>query len=48
VQAYNTEITTIPGRWWRAFMYPSAKEMATFDIAPEEMKAPKVDFSKPK
>jgi LemA protein len=25
-------------------MYPSAKEMATFDIAAEEMKAPKVDF----
>jgi LemA protein len=29
-------------------MYPASKEMATFDIAPEEMKAPKVDFTKPK
>ena len=44
VRAYNTEITTFPGRIWRAVMYPSAKEMATFDIAAEEMKAPKVDF----
>jgi LemA protein len=44
VQAYNTEITTFPGRIWKAVMYPSAKEMATFDIAAEEMKTPKVDF----
>jgi LemA protein len=44
VQAYNTEITTFPGRIWKAVMYPSAKEMATFDISPEEMKTPKVDF----
>jgi LemA protein len=44
VRAYNTEITTFPGRIWRSVMYPSAKEMATFDIAAEEMKAPKVDF----
>ena len=44
VRVYNTEITTFPGRIWRSVMYPSAKEMATFDIAAEEMKAPKVDF----
>jgi LemA protein len=44
VRAYNTEITTFPGRIWRSVMYPSAKEMATFDIAAEEMKTPKVDF----
>jgi LemA protein len=44
VRQYNTEITTIPGRWWRAFLYPSAQEMATFDIPAEEMKTPKVDF----
>jgi LemA protein len=44
VRVYNTELTTIPGRWWRAFLYPSAKEMATFDIASDEMKTPKVDF----
>jgi LemA protein len=45
VRVYNTEITTIPGRWWRSFMYPSSKEMAAFDIPVEETKAPKVDFS---
>lgn len=44
VRAYNTEITTFPGRIWRSVLYPSAKEMATFDIAAEEMKTPKVDF----
>ena len=44
VRVYNTEIATIPGRWWKAFMYPQSKEMASFDIPAEEMKAPKVDF----
>jgi LemA protein len=44
VRAYNTELTTFPGRLWRAFLYPSSKEMATFDIAADEMKTPKVDF----
>lgn len=45
VRVYNTELTTIPGRWWRAFMYPSANLMATFDIPVEEQQAPKVDFN---
>jgi LemA protein len=44
VRVYNTEITTIPGRWWRSFMYKGSKEMATFDIPVEETKAPKIDF----
>jgi LemA protein len=44
VKAYNTEITTFPGRIWKSVMYSSAKEMATFDIPAEEQKAPKVDF----
>jgi len=44
VRAYNTEITTFPGRLWRAVLYPSSKEMATFDIAANEMQTPKVDF----
>ena len=44
VRRYNTEISTFPGRIWRAVLYPSAKEMATFDISAEEMKPPKVDF----
>lgn len=44
VRQYNTEITTIPGRWWRAFVYPDKVEMAAFEIPAEEQKAPKVDF----
>ncbi len=44
VRAYNTELNTIPGRWWKSFMYPAAKEMASFDIPAEEQKTPKVDF----
>lgn len=46
VRVYNTELTTIPGRWWKAFMYPSSKEMATFDIPATEQTVPKVDFEK--
>ena len=46
VQQFNTEITTIPGVWWKRFMYPAAKEMASFDIPAEETKVPKVDFKK--
>lgn len=46
VRVYNTEINTIPGRWWKAFMYPTSKDMATFEIPAEEQKAPKVDFNK--
>jgi LemA protein len=44
VRVYNTELTTFPGRIWRAVLYPSSKEMATFDIVADEMKTPKVDF----
>lgn len=46
VRVYNTELTTIPGRWWKSFMYPQSKEMATFDIAAAEQSTPKVDFKK--
>ena len=24
VERYNSELTTVPGRWWRAFVYPKA------------------------
>ena len=44
VRVFNTEISTIPGRWWRSFVYPASKELATFDIPAEEVKTPKVDF----
>jgi len=44
VQTYNTEIKTFPGRLWAQFLYPNAKEMATFDIPAEETRVPQVDF----
>jgi LemA protein len=47
VRVYNTEITTIPGRFWKV-VYPNAKEMATFDVTPQEMQAPQVNFNPPK
>lgn len=44
VRQYNTEITTFPGRLWRLALYPSAQEMASFEIPAEEQTVPKVDF----
>ncbi|QZN98449.1 LemA family protein [Chenggangzhangella methanolivorans] len=44
VQAYNTELRTIPGKWIAGFLYPEAKPMATFETAPENQGAPKVSF----
>lgn len=44
VQAYNTELRTIPGRWFRAIFYPDAKPMANFTVAPEATKVPEVKF----
>jgi LemA protein len=44
VRIYNTELTTFPGRIWRSVMYSSAQPMAAFDITPQEMQTPKVDF----
>jgi LemA protein len=44
VQAYNTEIRTIPGRWWRAVLYPAAEPMQNFTVAEETTKVPEVKF----
>ena len=44
VRAYNTELTTFPGRLWKSFLYPAAKEMATFTVAESETKTPEVNF----
>jgi LemA protein len=45
VRVFNTEITTIPGRFW-TILYPNAKLMATFDIPEEQQQAPSVSFDK--
>jgi LemA protein len=44
VRVYNTELSTFPGRIWHSLLYSSTQPMAAFDITPEEMSTPKVDF----
>ena len=44
VRLYNTELRTIPGRWWAAILYPEAKPMATFTVAEETTQNPEVKF----
>ena len=44
VRQYNTELKTIPGRWWAALLYPEAKEMAQFEADATAAEVPKVDF----
>jgi LemA protein len=44
VKDYNTEIRTIPGRWWRAVLYPGAEPMQNFTVAEETTKVPEVKF----
>jgi LemA protein len=44
VQAYNTQLRTIPGRWIAAILYPDAKPKETFTISDEAQQAPKVKF----
>ena len=44
VRQYNTELRTIPGRWWAALIYPDAKPKQSFTIAEGTEAAPKVTF----
>jgi LemA protein len=44
VQAYNTNLRSIPGRWVAALLYPDAKIKETFTIAEEAQQPPKVKF----
>lgn len=39
VRRYNTELRTIPGRWYAALLYPNAKVKANF-TQPESVEAP--------
>ena len=45
VRLYNTELKTIPGKWWAALLYSDAEPMATFTIEPAQMEAPAVNFN---
>jgi LemA protein len=44
VRDYNTELRTIPGRWWRALLYPDAEPMQNFTVAEGTTEAPDVKF----
>jgi LemA protein len=44
VQAYNTELRTIPGKWVASFMYPDLKVRETFTISEQAQQAPQVKF----
>ena len=44
VRTYNTELRTIPGRWWRALLYPDQVAMPTFTISEDKTKPPQVKF----
>jgi LemA protein len=44
VRDYNTELRTIPGRWWRARLYRDSEPMQNFTVAEETIKAPNVKF----
>lgn len=44
VQRYNTELRTIPGRWWAALLYRDAEPMQQFTAEAPAMEAPKVEF----
>jgi LemA protein len=44
VKDYNTEIRTIPGRWWRALLYPDAEPMQNFAVAGGTQNVPEVKF----
>jgi len=44
VKDYNTELRTIPGRWWRALLYPDAEPMQNFTIEEGTDEVPDVKF----
>jgi LemA protein len=44
VKDYNTELRTIPGRWWRAVLYPDAEPMQNFTAAEGTETVPTVEF----
>lgn len=44
VQQYNTELRTIPGRWWRRFMYSDMEPKENFSISEQDTVNPTVSF----
>ncbi len=44
VQRYNTELRTIPGRWWRSLLYSEAELKENFAAPESVQEVPKVQF----
>jgi len=44
VKRYNTELRTIPGRWWHAWLYSDSVPMATFTVEEAVTTVPDVKF----
>jgi LemA protein len=44
VQQYDTELTTIPGRWYRSLFYSSSQPIQNFTISEQAQQAPQVKF----
>jgi LemA protein len=44
VRLYNTELKTVPGRWWAALLYPEAQPMQNFSVEEEVQRVPTVSF----
>jgi len=44
VRLYNTELKTIPGRWWRSLMYSDNNPLQTFTIDEGALENPQVKF----
>lgn len=44
VQKYNTELRTIPGRWWAAMLYPEMEVRENFTVEESAQQTPEVKF----
>jgi LemA protein len=44
VKRYNTELRTIPGRWWRDFLYPESELRENFSVSEDVQQPPSVEF----
>lgn len=44
VRRYNTELKTIPGRWWRDWLYPESEPKENFSVPEAVTELPKVKF----
>ncbi len=44
VQQYDTDLTTIPGRWYHSLFYGSYAPVQNFTISTQSMQTPKVQF----